>query len=40
MFFYMDVQRDKNDDVGYIILPLVNKTEENVVFPLCTKCDI
>ena len=30
----MDVQRDKNDDVGYIILPLVNKTEENVVFPL------
>ena len=34
MFFYMAVQRDKNDDVGYIILPLVNKTEENVVFPL------
>jgi tetratricopeptide (TPR) repeat protein len=30
----MTVQRDKNDDVGYIILPLVNKTEENVVFPL------
>jgi hypothetical protein len=28
------VQRDKNDDLGHIILPLVNKTEENVVFPL------
>jgi len=28
------VQRDKNDNAGHIILPLVNKTEENVVFPL------
>jgi tetratricopeptide (TPR) repeat protein len=28
------VQRDKNDDASHIILPLVNKTEENVVFPL------
>jgi tetratricopeptide (TPR) repeat protein len=28
------VQRDKSDDVSHIILPLVNKTEENVVFPL------
>jgi len=28
------VQRDKNDNTGHIILPLVNKTEENVVFPL------
>jgi tetratricopeptide (TPR) repeat protein len=28
------VQRDKNDDAGHIILPLVDKTEENVVFPL------
>ncbi|MER5175245.1 MAG: hypothetical protein ABJB76_03120 [Candidatus Nitrosocosmicus sp.] len=28
------MQRDKNDDAGHIILPLVNKTEENVVFPL------
>ena len=28
------MQRDKNDNAGHIILPLVNKTEENVVFPL------
>ena len=28
------MQRDKNDNTGHIILPLVNKTEENVVFPL------
>ena len=34
MFFYKVVQRDKNDNAGHILLPLVNKTEENVVFPL------
>jgi hypothetical protein len=28
------VQRDKSDDTSHIILPLVNKTEDNVVFPL------
>ncbi len=28
------MQRDKSDDASHIILPLVNKTEENVVFPL------
>ena len=28
------MQRDKNDVASHIILPLVNKTEENVVFPL------
>ena len=28
------MQRDKNDNMEQIILPLVNKNEENVVFPL------
>ena len=28
------MQRDKSDNTSHIILPLVNKTEENVVFPL------
>ncbi|MDP8907246.1 MAG: tetratricopeptide repeat protein [Thermoproteota archaeon] len=28
------MQRDKNDNMDQIILPLVNKNEENVVFPL------
>ena len=28
------MQRDKNDSPGRILLPLVDKQEENVVFPL------
>ncbi|MBA3285379.1 MAG: hypothetical protein H0U27_10035, partial [Nitrosopumilus sp.] len=28
------MQRDKNNNMEQIILPLVNKNEENVVFPL------